>query len=190
MELEKIIKQFNDAVKPEFFAEEDLKIGNFLQDNATETAMEFRPEYSDVPLFKNITNNDLMEVWLAENGIYIGKRKHDLYLHNSQIINMDTTVVEEEINLVKRNAVRGAAIGAMGGGFMGSLLGSAMGAGIGALTGLVKRTKKIKSNLLFIGYWDVKTMQKHRLVLEFNAKEFNVDKFISIWASRKCNLSK
>lgn len=189
MELQKIISQFNDAVKPESFSE-DMKIGRILEENGAGTAMEFRPDYSDVPLFKDITNNDLMEVWLAENGIYVGKKKHDLYLHNSQIINIATTIVEEEINLVKRNAVRGAAIGAMGGGFMGSILGSAMGAGIGALTGLVKRTKKVNSNLLFIGYWDVQTMQKHCLVLEFNAKEFNVDKFISIWASHKCNLSK
>ena len=73
MELEKIIKQFNDAVKPVSFAE-DLKIGNLLKDNAAETTMEFRPEYSDTPLFKDITGNDLMEVWLAENGLYIGKR--------------------------------------------------------------------------------------------------------------------
>lgn len=188
MEVKKIIKQFNDAVKPASFAE-DLKIGNFLKDNAAETTMEFRPEYSDTPLFKGINGNDLMEVWLAENGIYIGKRKFDLYLHNSQIINIATTVVEEEINLVKQNAVRGAAIGAMGGGLVVSLLGSALGAGIGALTGLIKRTKKVSSNLLFIGYWDVETMRKHRLVLEFNAKEFNADKFISIWEAGKGNLS-
>ena len=189
MGVENIIKQFNDAAKPELFAE-DLRIGNFLKDNAAETAMEFRPEYSDVPLFKNISNNELMEVWLAENGIYVGNKKHDLYLHNSQIINIATTVVVEEINLVKRNAVRGAAIGAMGGGFMGSILGSAMGAGIGALTGLVKRTQKVNCNLLFIGYWEVQTMQKHRLVLEFSAQKFNADKFMSIWEAGKSNLSK
>lgn len=189
MELEQIIKQFNDAVMTEVFYN-DLKIGKCLNDYGASTAMEFRPDYSDVPLFKDITGNALMEVSLAENGIFVGKRNHDLYLHNSQIIIMTTTDVEEEINLVKQNAIRGAAIGAMGGGLMGSLLGSAMGAGIGALTGIVKRTKKVKGNLLFIGYWDVETMQKHRLVLEFNAKEFKADKFMSIWESSKRNLSK
>lgn len=189
MELKKIIAQFNDAVKPESFSE-NLKIGKPLGNNGAGTVMEFRSDYSDVPLFKDITGNALMEVSLAENGIFVGKRNHDLYLHNSQIIIMDTTALEEDINLVKQNAARGAAIGAMGGGLMGSLLGSAMGAGIGALSGLVKRTKTVNSNLLFIGYWDAGTMQKHRLVLEFNAKEFNADKFISIWEASKSNLSK
>ena len=108
-----IFDQIDAAVAPERFTN-SLEFGKILDEKGACSALMFRPEYSTEPLFASIKEPTLMEFDLGENGVYLSSdRKHCLYIKNQQIILMESTVVPETINYVKRNARIGAAIGVL-----------------------------------------------------------------------------
>lgn len=183
-----IFDQIDAAVAPERFTN-SLEFGKILDEKGACSALMFRPEYSTEPLFASIKEPTLMEFDLGENGVYLSSdRKHCLYIKNQQIILMESTVVPETINYVKRKARIGAAIGATGGGFMGSIIGRGLGAGIGALSGLIRGNKDVETPLMVLSYWDEKQIVEHHVLLQFNPKEFNAERFLEIWKLHKTEL--